>query len=108
MIYENEADSMLVACLQGGEIPKEIFNVPGDDDDEHEDLDDVEKWEIAKNWCPQKTGNISGIYVSADGKIESELAETLRKNCWRTLPTHFFATNLFGSTRNGLGLFTNH
>ena len=54
MIYENEADSMLVACLQGGEIPKETFNVPGDDDDEHEDLDDVEKWEIAKKLVSTK------------------------------------------------------
>jgi hypothetical protein len=72
---------MVEAFLPLDEVPKQCFSVPGDDDDEHDNLDNVEKWEIAK-LCRVETldpGNVSGIYVSADRKVEIPLACQLRE-----------------------------
>jgi hypothetical protein len=80
-VYEREADAMVEAFLPLDEVPKQCFSVPGDDDDEHDHLDNVEKWEIAK-LCRVETldpGNVSGIYVSADRKVEIPLACQLRE-----------------------------
>ena len=69
-VYEREADAMVEAFLPLDEVPKQSFSVPGDDGDEHDNLDNVEKWEIAKPCRVEAldTGNVSGIYVSADRK----------------------------------------
>ena len=73
---------MLEVCLLArDDIPKRSLQVCGDDDDDFEDLSTLEKWDMAKKWSNQNSenGNVSGIYVSTEGKVESNLAKQLRQ-----------------------------
>ena len=42
-VYVIEADAIVEAFLPLDEVPKQSFSVPGDDEDEHDHLDNVEK-----------------------------------------------------------------
>ena len=79
---EQESDAMLEVCLLAhDDIPKQPFEVCGDDDDDFEYLSALENWDMAKKWSNQNSenGNVSGIYVSTEGKVESNLAKQLRQ-----------------------------
>ena len=79
----DECDGMDDALVQTEDIPHYPFVVPSElhMESDNDFLSDKEKWDMVRDglWPENEGAEVGGIYVSADRKVESTLAEELRK-----------------------------
>ena len=95
---EKEAESFMVACMQAYddealpplELPVEVDELP-------EYLSEAEKWELVRRnmWPHKPSKNCSGIYVTTDGQIQSDLAKKLRQQLLSEYADTVFRPQIF-------------
>ena len=78
---EEEADALLVACIQAHDDAPPVLTLPVEVGCDPQELSDVECFHVSQKFeSPEKSIKAcAGIYVTTDNQIQSDLAKNLRE-----------------------------